>query len=180
MESSFSDVSLGPSGDIARDRRELTHCTRVFRKRDGSTSRPLRQLTPLRVSGRRRLLGAWREASRAARRLESARHRGRKNGVKPRPARPAGRPRQRKDDERNAVFRADGTGATGRDVSHHGSRRATDGCAVSHEFPNGINLQPGIRTVHQNGCHNRHGCVRPISRGGHFRVRQSITDRVTT
>ena len=80
---------LGPSGDIARDRRELTHCARVFLTRDGSTSRPLRQLTTLRVSGRRRLLGAWREASRAARRLESARHRGGKNGVKPRPARPS-------------------------------------------------------------------------------------------
>jgi hypothetical protein len=48
----------GPPGDIARDRRELTHCARVFRKRAGSTSRPLRQLTPLRVSGRRRRLGA--------------------------------------------------------------------------------------------------------------------------
>ena len=59
---------LGPSGDIARDRRELTHCARVFLTRDGSTSRPLRQPTTLRVSPsrpRRRGAVAGRVAGRA-------------------------------------------------------------------------------------------------------------------
>jgi hypothetical protein len=35
-----SSEMLGPSGDIAADRREPTHCALVFPTRDGSTSRP--------------------------------------------------------------------------------------------------------------------------------------------
>jgi hypothetical protein len=78
-------------GDLATDRRGGTHCALVFLNRDGSTSRPLRQPTALRVRRAPAVPATepWREASRAARRLESARHRCRKNGVKPSPARPS-------------------------------------------------------------------------------------------
>jgi hypothetical protein len=43
-------------GDIATDRRGGTHCALVFLNRDGSTSRPLRQPTALRVPVLRRRL----------------------------------------------------------------------------------------------------------------------------
>jgi transposase len=66
MASKSRSDSLGPLGDIATDHRGGTHCALVFLNRDGSTSRPLRQLTASSLSSSpgRPATKAWRVASR--------------------------------------------------------------------------------------------------------------------